>query len=729
MIIKRITPVLGCLVCTLLIAVMLATSGCTVDSYFNPSTASTESTGAGNWERSRSSASRLESGQSGTPFLGDIPIVGQAFGPQSQAGAGDILTTVLPEDEVWIITKPRMAPANVTNDTPGAGAMLCVPAGVDPDDVEQHVPMPLKHTDVNARIDGYVASVTITQEFANPYDTKIEAVYVFPLPQNAAVSHFLMVIGDRRIRGIIREREEAEKIYHEARAQGFTASLMTQERPNIFTQKVANIEPGRAVDVEVTYFNTLSYTDGWRRFVFPMVVGPRFNPPDSTDGVGAVGRGRSGASGQSTEVTYLKPNERSGHDIALDLTINAGSPIEELACTTHHIEHSPLGDAEVRVSLADEAVIPNKDFVLAYRVAGEQVRGGFIAQQSDQGGYFTFMLYPPADLSEMKRAPIEMVFVIDCSGSMSGEPLRQAKRAMTHAIKQLEPDDTFQIIRFSNDATTFGDRPVMASAGNIKDGLRFVKKLSADGGTMMNRAVEEALDAPNDNERLRYVMFLTDGYIGNEQEILDTIRDRISNARIFSFGIGSSVNRYLMQRMAKIGRGAAAYITPGDDPDDIVDLFIERISHPAMTDVIIDWGGLDVTDVYPKHTPDLFVGRPVTVTGRFMDSAPTTITVTGKQGGRPVTYTQRVDPRDNPAGEALAKVWARMRIAELSDAQGVAVEEEVRGTALEYGLLSAYTAFIAVDSSRRTEGAHGVTVPVAVPVPEGVRYDTTVDDG
>jgi len=240
-------------------------------------------------------------------------------------------------DELWIIAKSEVQPVPLPpdDDGPGCGAML---AKLPKED--KKIPLPLKRTDVKGQISGYIATVDVTQQFHNPYDEKIEAVYVFPLPQNAAINEFIMTIGERRIRGIIRERKEAEKIYRHARSQGYVASLLTQERPNIFTQKVANIEPSKQIDVNIKYFNTLAYVDGWYEFVFPMVVGPRFNPPGFTDGVGAVARGKAGISGQKTEVQYLKPGERSGHDISLAVDIDAGVDIEKLVCKSHVITNS-----------------------------------------------------------------------------------------------------------------------------------------------------------------------------------------------------------------------------------------------------------------------------------------------------------------------------------------------------------------------------------------------------
>jgi Ca-activated chloride channel family protein len=632
-------------------------------------------------------------------------------------------------DEIWLIARetpqtPR-APG-VDYDTPGSGAML---AQIQ----EKKVPLPLKHTDVKGKVSGYIATVEVVQQFQNPFREKIEAVYVFPLPANAAVNEFIMVIGDRRIRGIIRERQEAERIYTEARRQGYVASLLTQERPNIFTQKVANIEPGKQIDVHIKYFNTLAYADGWYEFTFPMVVGPRFNPPCSTNGVGAVGRGHAGLSGQSTEVQYLRPNERSGHDISLAVDLDAGVKIEEIACSSHAIEKSRSGHEKLHVQLSPLDNIPNKDFVLRFRVAGETIKSALVTHRDERGGFFTLMLYPPQSLQCVKRSPMEMVFVLDCSGSMNGQPIAKSKEAVKRALRKLRPDDTFQVIRFSNSASQLGREPVAATPENVQRALAYVDSLQGEGGTMMIEGIKAALDFPHDRRRLRLVSFMTDGYIGNEAQILSEIHQRLGDARIFSFGIGSSVNRYLLDRMAKLGKGAVAYIGLNDNSTEAVDNFYECISHPALTDVQIDWGHMEVSEVYPKRIPDLFVGRPIILTGRFVGTTHTTIRVAGWVGGSEKEIRIPVEfDRSAPTHPGLACVWARKRIEDLATRTAYDMNPdlpvEIKQVALQYGLMSAYTAFLAVDSTRTTAGDHGVTVAVPVPVPDGVRYDTTVQD-
>lgn len=627
------------------------------------------------------------------------------------------------ETELWIIEKPALLkPPADADKHPGSGALIAITD-------KKEIPLPLKHTDVKAKISGYMATVDVTQQFHNPFSGKIEARYVFPLPQNAAVNDFIMTIGKRRIRGIIREREEAERIYHAARRQGHAATLLTQERPNIFTQSVANIEPGKRIDVTIKYFNTLAYSDGWYAFVFPTVVGPRFNPPRSRDGVGAVARGAHGVSGQRTEVQYLRPDERSGHDISIKVDLDASVSIEEIMSVNHGIVEKRNARSRAKVTLKPFDRIPNKDFILRYKVAGKKIKSSLMTHRDKRGGYFSLMVYPPDDLAALKACPVEMIFVLDCSGSMRGQPMNKAKTAMRRALRNLLPRDTFQIIRFSSNASRLGPEPLSATEENIRKGIAYVDSLRGSGGTMMIEGVKSALDFPHDRKRLRIVSFMTDGYIGNEKEIFQAIHERLGGARIFSFGVGASVNRYLLEGMARIGNGAVAYVGLDERAGKAVDAFYERIRHPAMTDIEVDWGSLEVSQSFPSRIPDLFVGRPVIITGRFKGRGKTKVSITGRAGGETKEMVLNLNLNERRSEHpGIPGIWARTKIRALesSPSRDAEIPDAIKMIALEYNLMSAYTAFVAVDSRSRTKSEFGTTVQVPVPVPEGVKYSTTV---
>ena len=667
----------------------------------------------------------------GTPDVGDV-LFDSTFQKGVSASAGRAKPLAQPQSR--FSDEASSTPGGNTLDmrhAPGSGAMLAGFPSPGKPERTRFIPLPLKHTAVDAAINGYIGTVNVKQAYENPYDTKIEAVYVFPLPEKAAVSEFLMVIGDRTIRGILREKEEAVAIYREARRQGYQASLLVQRRPNIFEQKVANIEPGKAIDIDITYFHTLAYKDGWYSFVFPTVVGPRYNPPGYPDPVEAVRRGQ-GSSGVVTTVEYLHPEERSGHDISINVRLDAGVEIEDVKAS-HGVDVSRDGERSAVVKLKNQSTLPNRDFVLDFRVAGERLKSNLLTHRDPETGegYFTLMVIPPKDSALVPRQAMEMVFVLDCSGSMQGSPLRQAKDAVLVALDRLGANDTFQIIRFSDTASQFGTKPVLATERNLTAARNYVSGLRANGGTEMINGVRAALDFPHDPSRYRFVTFMTDGYIGNERDILAAVHDRIGAARIFSFGVGNSVNRYLMERMAEAGRGVVAYLGLNDSARDVMDDFFARVSRPALTDVEIDWGGMAVTDVYPRTLPDLFVGRPLVITGKYAGDRKA-IQVLGSSGGERLTLMTALDV-DGNAGSSLAKVWARLRIADLADRQTWAGDphgelgDAIRNTALRYQLVSNYTSFVAVDSSRKTAGDHGVTVHQPVPVPDGVRYETTVD--
>ncbi len=297
----------------------------------------------------------------------------------------------------------------------------------------------------------------------------------------------------------------------------------------------------------------------------------------------------------------------------------------------------------------------------------------------------------------------------------------------------MNPADTFQVIRFNDQADKLFDRPRAANESNIRQAIAWVDRMQAGGGTMMVDGMRASLRFPHDESHLRFVSFLTDGYIGNESDVLREVHGNLGPARIFSFGVGSSPNRYLLEHMAKMGSGCAAFLGLQDPADEVMAAFFERIAHPAMTDISIDWGSMNVSEVYPQHIPDLFVGRPVIITGRYSGNGNTQIKIKGRLGGQTYELPVAVHRAEStPAGKCIPALWARAKLADLADLavwqNNENLPAQIKQIALEYGLMSPYTAFIAVDATTRTAGDHGITVPVPVPVPDGARYDTTVQE-
>jgi len=571
---------------------------------------------------------------------------------------------------------------------------------------------PLKQTDVKAEISGFLSRVKVTQEFENNFAEKIEAVYVFPLPNNAAVDDMTMRIGERVVRGRIMKREEAREVYEAARSNGQVASLLDQERTNIFTQSVANILPGEKVVIEISYVETLKYEDGSYEFVFPMVVGPRYNPNSVAD---------------ATKITPPIAETRAGHDISVEVNLDAGVLIEKVESKSHAVESLMLSGSNYSVKLKDEKTIPNKDFILRYDVTGKRIEDAVLTHRSAKGGYFTLILQPPDNPRVEDITPKEIVFVLDTSGSMSGFPIEKAKESMKMALAGLNPQDTFNLITFAGDTSILFEKPVPATAENMQKAQSFLESRQGGGGTEMMKAIKAALEPTDSQEHLRIVCFMTDGYVGNEAEILSEIQKH-PNARVFSFGIGSSVNRMLLNKMAEEGRGEVEYVALNGDGSAAAKRFHERVRSPLLTDISLDFGTLQVADVYPKRINDLFSAKPVIVHGRFTKAGSGVIKLKGKSFGRETVREIAVNfPENEPDHDVLATLWARTRIDDLTkqDYQNTKpeIKEQITNLGLEFRLLTQFTSFVAVEERVVTDGGQPRKIEVPVELPDGVNRE------
>lgn len=596
---------------------------------------------------------------------------------------------------------------------------------------------PLKHTRVKAEISGFLCRVNVTQQFRNPLDNNIEAIYTFPLPQNAAVDGMTMSIGHRKIRSQIMRREEARRVYEQARAAGYTTGLLDQERPNIFTQHVANIMPGEQIEVTISYVEILKYERGSYQFVFPMVVGPRYIP-------GAPLRKQgSGWSADTTQVpdasritppVMLDPSSkisttRDGHNISINVHIDAGVPIRTVRSTLHEIESAYTDSRSASVSLKGRDTIPNKDFILNYDVAGEEIAEAIMTHRSTDEGFVTLILQPPDRIEAEDITPKEIVFVLDTSGSMQGFPIEKAKEAMDHALEGLNPRDTFNLITFAGDTEILFPEPVPATPQNLATAKGFLSSRSGSGGTEMLEAIRTALAPSDSQEHVRIVCFMTDGYVGNDMQIISEVQKH-PNARVFSFGIGNSVNRFLLDRLAEEGRGEVEYVTLKDDGSAAAKRFHERVRSPLLTDISIDWNGLAVTDIYPKRIPDLFSARPLIVCGRYERAMRGAIRLRGRQGGRSFVRNITIDlPEKESKHDSLSSYWARAAVDDLMRDEykeiefanpSLFVKEAISQIGLRYRLMTPFTSFVAVeDTVISGDGApRKITVPVYLP--EGV---------
>lgn len=629
---------------------------------------------------------------------------------------------------------------------------------------------PLKHTDVQAEISGFLARVNVTQEFTNPSTDKVEAIYTFPLPQNAAVDDMTLIVGGRTIKGLIKKREEAQQIYQNARNAGHAAALLDQERPNIFTQSVANIPPGGTVKVTISYVEKLEYDAGTYSFVYPMVVGPRYIPGSPT---GKQAGGRSPDTNQVPDASRITPpvagvhygrkGTRAGHDILLTVRLDAGVPIQNVKSLMHEVSSQNFSSNSAEVHLKNQSEIPNRDFVLKYDVAGGKIEDALLVHASQYGsgreekgggsslsnqGFFTFILQPPDRVKDEDATPRELIFVLDTSGSMSGYPIETAKKVMKRAIQSLRPGDTFNFISFAGDTHVLFPQPVMASAGNINTALQFLEGRRGGGGTEMMKAIRTALGTTQVNipcppnadcleggrgiapsNAIRIVCFMTDGYVGNDMEIIGEVKKH-SDTRVFSFGIGSSVNRFLLDKMAEAGRGEVEYVLNDSQAEAAADRFYERVHTPVLTDISIDWGSLPVADVIPARPLDLFTAKPLVLAGRFNGAANGTIKLRGKRAGKPFERAINVKlPASEPRNQALAQLWARTKIDELmsGDWQGMQngnpradLKQQITQLGLDYRLMTQFTSFVAVEESKIVEGGKTRTIHVPVEMPQGV---------
>lgn len=635
----------------------------------------------------------------------------------------------------WYVLAGSATPVAKAHDGPGAGELRILapdgtPAGF----------CPLEHTEVRAEISGFISRVTLTQRFGNSSKDPVEAIYVFPLPDRAAVDRMTMKVGERTVTGKIKRREEARAIYDAARNAGKAASLLDQERPNIFTQSVANIMPGENIEITISYVETLAYEDGTYSFVYPMVVGPRYIPGIPTGKAGGGWAEDTDKVPDASKITppVAVPGTRAGHDISMEVVLDAGVPILDVTSTLHEVDVQRTSNKSATVALKAKNVIPNKDFVLKYAVAGGKIADAVLTHRDGDQGFATLILQPPDRVAAEDVAPRELVFVVDTSGSMSGFPLDKAKETMTLAFEALRPDDTFNLITFAGDTAVLFPAPVPASAANLAKAKEFLDGRRGGGGTEMMTAIRTALDPTDKQEHIRIVCFMTDGYVGNEGEILAEIQSH-PNARIFSFGIGDSVNRFLLDRMAIEGRGEVEYVTLSDDGSAAARKFAERVQNPLLTDITIDWGGLQLVDMYPSRVMDLFSAKPIVVVAKYTTPGKATVKIRGKQGGRDVVREVAVElPAVEKAHDTLGVLWARQKVDDLERQDYIGVQngnpkadikEAIVEVGLEHGLMTRFTSFVAVEEMVINEGGNNRTVEVPVELPNGVDYDSVFGDG
>ena len=585
--------------------------------------------------------------------------------------------------------------------------------------------LPLKDTRVEIAVSGVIADVKVMQTYRNEGSRPINASYVFPASTRAAVYAMRMRIGDQIIVARIKEREQAKNEFEQAKREGKSASLLEQERPNVFSMSLANILPQDQIEIELRYTELLVPTDGIYEVVFPTVVGPRYpSRPESS----------KAKDDRWVKSPYLHEATKPSSTLHISARISAGVPIHDLTCSSHDVRPQWLSPTVANLTLDDSDPFQgNRDFVLRYRLAGNQITSGLILYQGDEENFFLYMAQPPQRVAADEIPAREYIFVVDVSGSMEGFPLNTSKKLLRDLVRQLRPSDLFNVVLFAGDASVLSPSSLQANQENINSAIRLLEQQRGSGGTELLAAIKQAMSLPRQANISRSVVLVTDGYISGEEGVFDYIRENLNQCNVFSFGIGSSVNRYLIEGVAKAGMGEPFIVTQEAEAPGVAEKFREYIETPLLTDIQIRTIGFDTYDVHPAHFPDLLAQRPVILFGKWRGPVTGTFELHGKTGRG--DYVSRLDVaavQPDKDSSALSYLWARSRIAELSDygSRNVAPDriKDITFLGLKYSLLTQYTSFIAVREEVRNNLGPARDVNQPLPLPLGVT-DLAVGDG
>ena len=572
--------------------------------------------------------------------------------------------------------------------------------------------LPLKDTKVEIAVSGVIADVRVVQTYANEGSRPINATYVFPASTRAAVYGMRMRIGDDVIVAKIKERQKAKEEFETAKKEGKSASLLQQERPNVFSMDLANLMPQESVEIELRYTELLVPTDGVYEVVYPTVVGPRYPSEGNAD--------------KFVKSPYFHEGTKPTSQLHISARISAGVPIQELACASHQIIPQWLSPTQAQVTLDDSDPFQgNRDFVMRYRLAGNQITSGLLLYQGEDENYFLYMAQPPSRVASEAIPPREYIFVLDVSGSMDGFPLNTAKQLVKDLIGQLRPTDLFNVVLFAGDSAVLSGESLPANQENIATAIHLIEQQRGSGGTELLPAVKQAMSIPRTTNFSRSVVLVTDGYISGEQGVFSYIRENLNQSNVFAFGIGTAVNRYLIEGVAKAGMGEPFIVTDPSEAPAMAAKFREYIQTPVLTDIQISSPGFETYDVQPAHIPDLFAQRPVILFGKWRGPIGGTFEMRGKAGQLDYSTSLEVaGAKADESNRALRYLWARSRIADLSDyGFGTPSDETIKqitSLGLKYNLLTQYTSFIAVREKVTNPGAAADDVEQPLPLPVGV---------
>jgi Ca-activated chloride channel family protein len=577
--------------------------------------------------------------------------------------------------------------------------------------------LPLKDTRVEISVSGVIADVKVVQTYRNEGSRPINATYIFPASTRAAVYGMRMRIGDQVIVAKIKEREKAKEEFETAKKEGKSASLLEQNRPNVFSMNLANMMPQEQVEIELRYTELLVPTDGVYEVVYPTVVGPRYSSQQES---------AAPANDKFVKSPYFHEGKKPGSELHISAKISAGVPIQELACTSHQI--SPLWQSAsvAQVTMDDSDPFQgNRDFVMRYRLSGNQIASGLLLFQGQDENFFLYMAQPPQRIASEEIPPREYIFVVDVSGSMDGFPLNTSKQLLKDLIGQLRPTDLFNVVLFAGDSSVLSAESLQANQENVASAIRLLEQQRGSGGTELLPAIKQAMSIPREKTFSRSIVLVTDGYISGEEGVFKYIRENLNESNVFAFGIGSSVNRYLIEGVAKAGMGEPFIVTQPAEAPAIATKFREYIQTPLLTDIQIETKGFETYDVQPGNQPDLLAQRPIILFGKWRGPVTGTIELRGRTGrGEHITTLDVSTVQPDDGNRALRYLWARSRIAELSDyGFGTPSDDrvkEITSLGLKYNLLTQYTSFVAVREKVTNPGGSAEDVEQPLPLPVGV---------
>lgn len=579
---------------------------------------------------------------------------------------------------------------------------------------------PLKETSVSVNISGIIADTYVTQVYSNNGETPINASYVFPASTRVSVHGMTMQIGNQLVTAQIKEKEEAEEEFEEAKEEGKSASLMEERRPNVFTMDVANIMPGDQVSIELHYTEMITSSEGIYQFVFPTVTGPRYasastevNDEDS----------------QWVETPYLPSDAAIPGTYDINVTLSAAVPITGLSCKSHEIGINWGSDnTSAQISLAQNgqdaaSFAGNRDFILEYKLTGSDTTSGLMLSKGGDGNdnFFLLSLQPPERVEAKDIPPREYIFVLDVSGSMCGYPIDTAKTVIRDLVSQLREEDCFNLILFSDEAIPLSSQSLPATTENVKKAMALIDKQEGSGGTELASAIKGAIALSSQEDISHNVVVITDGYVSGEREIFEMINENLGTISFFPFGIGSSVNRYLIEGIAKAGQGEAFVVTDSQDAQSMAELFRTYIQSPVLTNIKVSFDGFDVYDVEPQFLSTLFSQKPIVLMGKWRGEVGGAVHITGETADGEYAQDipiEEITPVENPS---LSYLWARKRLERLTDYglnnNNPDVKQQVTNLGLTYHMLTPYTSFIAVVDTVRNEEGNATDVDQPLPLP------------